>query len=638
MIARYWKEPLRTPLRPRHPAELPFAELEYSLDQQGERRSGYGSREQGHVVVEREPRGDALAVAARAYERGDGGGADVDDRGSLDAGEDRRQRERHFDEPKPVARLEAQGHRRLPHAADDAGEPSAGVADDRQQRVEEKRYERRPGADRARQRDEESEERERRDRLDHAHRSENRLLRLRQLRRRDAERHAEHDARGERHEHEQQVLAREPQEIRTEQRAKEIPPGRALRSAFDVDKRRCFGEALSFQLRRRVHADHAPLVDPPLELLKRAPGFGKAHRQLEPVKEHRLVARKIFPVVLEHAKFVALDLGVGGIDVHDIDLAGGDRFVSEAVIETRGCRVGQPVRGLQSRPTVPTADEFLRQAELQARVPREVRERADPERLRAVLAHRERVSVVEAEPHRDTEALRREGVIEIPDARITVDLEDLPRDRPRVFGVEVDRAGLARGEHDAGVAEARSVLDGDFAFDRPAQHLAEDVGLGKALGADAQRVGVHRQRDEQREEREEPRHSTAAGEISPRNCSAASLAYKPSSRTSSECVPAAITRPWSMTTMRSAFFTVARRCATMSVVRPRIRCSSAFCTVLSLSASSELVASSRSSTTRSASSARAIDRRWRLPPGRRTPRSPRNEFMPSGKRSMNSLA
>src|SRR6267378_3404838 len=65
----------------------------------------------------------------------------------------------------------------------------------------------------------------------------------------------------------------------------------------------------------------AAFVDPAFELLKRAPGFGKTLRHLEPVKEHGLVARKVFPVVLQHAKFVALDLRVGGIDVHHVDPA-----------------------------------------------------------------------------------------------------------------------------------------------------------------------------------------------------------------------------------------------------------------------------------------------------------------------------
>ena len=43
-------------------------------------------------------------------------------------------------------------------------------------------------------------------------------------------------------------------------------------------------------------------------------------------------------------------------------------------------------------------------------------------------------------------------------------------------------------------------------------------------------------------------------------------------RSSSACVPTATLRPWSMTTMRSAFSTVARRCAMMMVVRPRMSC------------------------------------------------------------------
>ena len=62
-----------------------------------------------------------------------------------------------------------------------------------------------------------------------------------------------------------------------------------------------------------------------------------------------------------------------------------------------------------------------------------------------------------------------------------------------------------------------------------------------------------------------------------------------------------------MTTMRSALSTVARRCAMTSVVRPRRRRSSASCTSRSLSASSELVASS-SSSTRGIAQDRAGDR------------------------------
>ena len=84
----------------------------------------------------------------------------------------------------------------------------------------------------------------------------------------------------------------------------------------------------------------------------------------------------------------------------------------------------------------------------------------------------------------------------------------------------------------------------------------------------------------------------------------------------------ATTRPRSITTMRSAWRTVASRCAMISVVRRVIRRSSASCTMRSLSASSALVASSSSRIGRSASTARAIASRCRWPPDSRTPRSP----------------
>ena len=39
------------------------------------------------------------------------------------------------------------------------------------------------------------------------------------------------------------------------------------------------------------------------------------------------------PVVLEHADAVALDLRVGGIEIDHVELAGGERFIGEAVVQ-----------------------------------------------------------------------------------------------------------------------------------------------------------------------------------------------------------------------------------------------------------------------------------------------------------------
>ena len=76
----------------------------------------------------------------------------------------------------------------------------------------------------------------------------------------------------------------------------------------------------------------------------------------------------------------------------------------------------------------------------------------------------------------------------------------------------------------------------------------------------------------------------------------------------------------------------------MSVVRPRIAASSPRCTYCSDSESSAEVASSSSSSGAFFNIARAIAMRWRWPPDRRTPRSPRWVRYPCGSRSMNSAA
>ena len=79
------------------------------------------------------------------------------------------------------------------------------------------------------------------------------------------------------------------------------------------------------------------------------------------------------------------------------------------------------------------------------------------------------------------------------------------------------------------------------------------------------------------------------------NWSRASRAYSPPRRVSVACVPSSTIAPRSITTMRSAARTVARRCAMTIVVRSAISRSSASCTSRSLSASSADVASSSSS-------------------------------------------
>mmetsp|Transcript_31403 Transcript_31403/g.100216 ORF Transcript_31403/g.100216 Transcript_31403/m.100216 type:complete len:128 (-) Transcript_31403:254-637(-) len=85
---------------------------------------------------------------------------------------------------------------------------------------------------------------------------------------------------------------------------------------------------------------------------------------------------------------------------------------------------------------------------------------------------------------------------------------------------------------------------------------------------------------------------------------------------SSSCVPVSATLPWFITTMRSAFLTVERRCAMTSTVlsATAMARSSASCTKCSLSASRAEVASSRMSTRGFRTSALAMATRCRCPP------------------------
>jgi hypothetical protein len=170
------------------------------------------------------------------------------------------------------------------------------------------------------------------------------------------------------------------------------------------------------------------------------------------VQHDRVVGRKKPAIVFELPHAVARNFGVGRINVHDVDLSGGERFVGEPVVEpTRGVR--QCVRGLQSAPAVLSVEELLRKPESQLGMPRQIRHARDSEDLRTLLRHRNRVGVAEAERHRDAEAVR----CKLTPQRLQVcrlaAIEELERERSGVLRIEVDRAVLERCKNDRGVAE-----------------------------------------------------------------------------------------------------------------------------------------------------------------------------------------
>ena len=83
------------------------------MHQQGEHGCGQRTRQHQRSVVQREPCDDTLAIAACTDERRDGGRADIDHRRSLDASEDRTQRQRQFDAQQACPARQPEGLRRI---------------------------------------------------------------------------------------------------------------------------------------------------------------------------------------------------------------------------------------------------------------------------------------------------------------------------------------------------------------------------------------------------------------------------------------------------------------------------------------------------------------------------------------------
>ncbi|KWT72685.1 hypothetical protein APY03_5998 [Variovorax sp. WDL1] len=310
----------------------------------------------------------------------------------------------------------------------------------------------------------------------------------------NAQRHGDEDRQPDRDRHQQKMLAREPAEVGAEELGDEaarivatgsagLPAHATLRQKIARDH--VEGDAL--QLGTRVHRDHGALVDAAFEFLQRGPGGRPARGDVEPVQHHCVVAREVAAVVGQHAQAEVVDLGVGGVDVDDVDLLRRDRVVSQAMVQPGGLLREAVARG-QALPAIGAADEFVGQAQPQIGMARQVAEGANAEPIGIGRAHGERVAVVEAQRNRDAEAERCErGVHRLGRHGLRV-LEDLQRHRAGVFGVQIDAARAQGLVDDGGVPQALPEPGRGRQMGRGGlrQHLGQDVGLGEALGPDVQ--------------------------------------------------------------------------------------------------------------------------------------------------------
>ena len=244
------------------------------------------------------------------------------------------------------------------------------------------------------------------------------------------------------------------------------------------------GEGLALQLGLRIHRDHAGLVDAALQPTQRGPRGGVFLRQVQPVQQHGVVARKVALVVLQHQQAEMVDLGIGGVDVHHVDLLLRDGIVGQAVVQAYRCATQLVTRG-QALPAIGAADEFVGQAQLQGRVPGQIAQRADAQLLGLRPPHGQRIAVVEAQRHSHTQAQRRQRVVHVGQAHAGVALDDLQRDGAAVFGVQVNLPRAQRLVDDGGVAQALQHAGlGACGLRRLGDDLGQDVGLGEAFGAD----------------------------------------------------------------------------------------------------------------------------------------------------------
>ena len=261
------------------------------------------------------------------------------------------------------------------------------VAHDRQQAVEEQGGDGRTRAD-AEQGNHEDEHGQRRQGLQQAGHGQHDLAETRSARGKDAERQRHEQGQAKRDCDEGQVLASTLEDA--------LPAfGRA--ACGDADPvRGDIGLLFAVDLHARIEPLHGRGIEAPGHALERGdPGRGALHEILA-VEIDRFVDREKVPVVLEYAQAVVWDFGVGAVQIGGIERVAGEAAIGEVVVEAVG-RLRQGIGLAQAGPAVGALHEFVAEAEAQLRMLAQVADRADTECARFILAHADRVGVIEAE-------------------------------------------------------------------------------------------------------------------------------------------------------------------------------------------------------------------------------------------------
>ena len=137
----------------------------------------------------------------------------------------------------------------------------------------------------------------------------------------------------------------------------------------------------------------------------------KSLGQIKAVNQHRVILGEVIPVVIEHPQVEPRNLGIGRIDVHDVELPRGDGFVRQPVINADR-RLRQRIAPLQTAPSVIALQELMAQAESQLRMRGKITQIRHAKALRLCMAHRQRIGVVETQRHTNAETKFIQAAIE----------------------------------------------------------------------------------------------------------------------------------------------------------------------------------------------------------------------------------
>ncbi len=150
---------------------------------------------------------------------------------------------------------------------------------------------------------------------------------------------------------------------------------------------------------------HPGLVDGAGQPVQRGDG---ARIEVVTIDEHGVITWEELAVVGQHDEAISGDLGVGGVDVGDVDLSGRQRAVGEVVIDPAHRDCAQAISGGQRSPAIGAVDEFVRYRDGQAAMPGKVGDGADALALRHIGAHCQRIAVAEPQRSGQGEALPRQ--------------------------------------------------------------------------------------------------------------------------------------------------------------------------------------------------------------------------------------